>query len=222
MNPTPLTPLISVITPAFNAAKTIVRAYDSLLSQTFRDWEYIVVDDGSGDGTEGMVRQFHDARVRKLTRIANSGTGAALNAGARQATGRYLAFLDADDEFLPTHLAEHVEIMERDAGIDLMWGGVELVIKDESQAWIPDLVRGLGLIHVSECVVQGTIFVRRAVFDAVAYSEDRSIWYQDFDFVQRVRAANYRVERFHSPTYRYYRNSGSSQIDRAKATWSGS
>ena len=183
------------------------------------DWEYIVVDDGSADQTAEIAYGFGDPRVRTLVRIANSGTGAALNAGVRQATGRYLAFLDADDEFLPEHLAAHVKVMEDEPKIDLLWGGIELVVKEESQAWVPDLDRGQGLIHVGECVVQGTLFVRRPVCDAVLYSEDRSVWYQDFEFMQRVKAAGFNVQRFRLPTYRYYRDSGSSQMDRAKANW---
>jgi glycosyltransferase involved in cell wall biosynthesis len=212
-------PSVSVITPAFNAAATVERAWRSLETQTFTDWEYIVVDDGSTDHTSEIVSSFDDPRLCPLVQIANSGTGAALNAGIRQATGDYLAFLDADDEFLPEHLATHVAVMEHQPAIDLLWGGIELVVKEESQAWVPDMDRGQGLIRVSDCVVQGTLFARRPVCRAILYSEDRSVWFQDYDFVQRLRAAGFNVQRFHQPTYRYYRDSGSSQVDSVKATW---
>ncbi len=210
-------PLVSVITPAFNAAATLPRAFRSLQTQTLEKWEHIVVDDGSTDDTADAIGAFDDGRLKPLIRTANRGTGAALNAGIRRAQGRYLAFLDADDEFLPTHIASHLQSMEDDPRIDLLWGGMELVVKDEEQAWIPDLIRGHGYIHATECVVQGTLFVRRNVLDSVSFSEDRSVWYQDFDFLRRAELAAFECRRFDLPTYRYYRDSGSSLVDRVKA-----
>jgi glycosyltransferase involved in cell wall biosynthesis len=211
------TRIVSVITSAFNAAATIERAYRSVCAQTYGDWEYIVVDDGSSDETAAIAGGFADARV--IAGGVNVGTGAALNRGVREARGSYLAFLDADDEFLPDHIEAHVKAMEENPAIDLWWGGMELVINDESQAWVPDAERGVGLIRVSECVVQGTLFVRRRVFEEVLYPEDRKIWCQDFDFFRRAEKAGFRSQRFLLPTYRYYRDSGKSFTDRLKAGW---
>jgi glycosyltransferase involved in cell wall biosynthesis len=212
-------PLVSVITPAFNAAGTLLRAYRSIVAQSCTDWEYILVDDGSSDNTAEIIAESQDPRVRSVVRIANGGSGAALNAGVRHASGSYLAFLDADDEFLPTHLEAHIAVMEREPNIDLLWGGVDLVVKEEEQAWIPDLVRGYGFIHASQCTVQGTLFVRSHVLNTVQFSEDRDIWYQDFDFVRRVESASFECRQFHLPTYRYHRDSGQSVIDRVKTRW---
>lgn len=211
-----LFPWVSVITPAFNAAATLPRAFRSLQVQTFDDWEYIVVDDGSADDTARVAGQFSDARLRPVIRTTNRGPGAALNAGIARARGRYLAFLDADDEFLPTHLASHVLRMENELSVDLLWGGIELVVKDEEQAWVPDVLRGQGYVHATECIVQGTLFIRRHVFDSMSFSEDRCVWYQDFDFVRRAESAQFGCRRFDLPTYRYYRDSGNSLVDRVK------
>jgi len=95
---------------------------------------------------------------------------------------------------------------------------LEVVVAEESQAWVPDVIRGHGVIHASECMVQGTLFLRRHVFDAVQYSEDRSLWYRDLDLVQRAEAQSFKSHRLHQPTYRYYRNSGTSEVDRVKAS----
>jgi glycosyltransferase involved in cell wall biosynthesis len=210
-------PWVSVITPAFNAAATLPRAFRSLQAQTFAHWEYIVVDDGSADDTAKVIGEFTDARLRPVIRTPNRGSGAALNAGIARAKGRYLAFLDADDEFLPTHLASHVLRMENEPSVDLLWGGIELVVRDEDQAWVPDVSRGRGYVHATECIVQGTLFIRRYVFDSVSFSEDRSVWYYDFDLVRRVESASFECRRFELPTYRYYRDSGNSLVDLAKA-----
>jgi len=92
-------PCVSIITPAFNTAATLVRAYQSVQVQTFTDWEYLIVDDGSSDDTARLTADLArtDSRVRPVILTTNSGAGTALNVAIRQATGRYIAFLDADD-----------------------------------------------------------------------------------------------------------------------------
>ncbi|MCU1259545.1 MAG: glycosyl transferase [Bryobacterales bacterium] len=205
--------MISVLTPAFNAAGTLRRAHDSLLVQECRAWEHIIVNDGSTDATAEVIAQLsRDPRVIPLSK-PNGGPGSALNAGIRAATGSYIAFLDADDEFLPQHLSAHIAAMEKDPTVDLFWGGAEVIADRVEETLVPDVETGHGLISVSECVVQGTLFARRRIFDTCLFTEDRAIWWQDYEFVQRVRR-DYNVQRFYSATYRYYRNSGNSLIDR--------
>ncbi|MFC3168043.1 glycosyltransferase family 2 protein [Paracoccus fontiphilus] len=96
-------PQFSIIIPAYNRIDQIGRAIASCLAQTCPDFEIIVVDDGSRDGTPDLVEAMEDARIRCI-RQANAGASAARNAGARAARGSHLAFLDSDDEFLPSKL----------------------------------------------------------------------------------------------------------------------
>lgn len=100
-------PLVSIIIPAFNAEKTIRNAVDSVLQQTITDLEVIVVDDASTDGTCQVVEGIADSRVRLLRSASNVRQAAARNTGIRHANGRWLAFLDADDEWVPDRL-EHL------------------------------------------------------------------------------------------------------------------
>jgi glycosyltransferase involved in cell wall biosynthesis len=97
----------SVIMPAYNGAATIGRAIDSVLMQTDSDWELVVVDDGSRDATRTIVNALaeSDSRIRLLVQPRNGGVASARNAGIDAATGRYIAFLDADDYWLPAKLA---------------------------------------------------------------------------------------------------------------------
>jgi glycosyltransferase involved in cell wall biosynthesis len=97
------TPTVSIILPTYNRADTLPRAVHSVLSQHFEDWELIVVDDGSTDGSEDLVARL-DPRIR-LIRQANAGVGAARNTGLAAARGRYLSFLDSDDAWQPHYLA---------------------------------------------------------------------------------------------------------------------
>ncbi|MFC5299822.1 glycosyltransferase family 2 protein [Azospira restricta] len=106
--------LVSVITPAYKAEKTIAETIRSVQAQTYPDWEMLVVDDGSPDGTAGVVAQFalEDPRVR-LIRQANAGPAMARQAALEQARGRYVAFLDSDDLWLPEKLARQLEFMSQ-------------------------------------------------------------------------------------------------------------
>ncbi|NIP54606.1 MAG: glycosyltransferase [Phycisphaerae bacterium] len=94
---------LSVIIPLYNKGKYIGRALNSVLAQTYEDFEVVVVDDGSGDDGPDIVRQYKDKRLR-LIQQENAGPGAARNRGIAETTGNYIAFLDADDEWLPDFL----------------------------------------------------------------------------------------------------------------------
>ncbi|MDQ7782108.1 MAG: glycosyltransferase [Desulfomonilaceae bacterium] len=100
-------PHVSVIIPTYNRAHVLGRAIRSVLTQTYRDFELIVVDDGSTDDTAGL-QALRDGRVT-LVRQANRGVSAARNAGIRRSRGALLAFLDSDDEWLPDKLARQVD-----------------------------------------------------------------------------------------------------------------
>src|SRR5690348_8062708 len=119
--------IVSVITPAYNAAATLRRACESVRVQSYVAWEHIIVDDGSTDATPDILRELStDLRVR-TKRIANRGPGAALNLGLDMAQGEFIAFLDADDEYLPDHLSAHARAMEEHPEADLWWGGLDVI-----------------------------------------------------------------------------------------------
>jgi hypothetical protein len=104
-------PYVSVIIPLYNKSKYIVRTLDSVLSQAFRDFEVIVVDDGSTDGSDALVRRYDDSRLRMIQQ-ANAGPAAARNRGLAEANAPYVAFLDADDEWLPGYLERVLGILK--------------------------------------------------------------------------------------------------------------
>jgi hypothetical protein len=102
---------VSVIVPLYNKAATIERTLASIQAQTLPDFEVIVIDDGSTDGSGALVANWPDARVRVI-RQANAGPGRARNKGLAEARGRYVAFLDADDEWLPEFLSRGIASLE--------------------------------------------------------------------------------------------------------------
>ncbi|MEN6625975.1 MAG: glycosyltransferase [Candidatus Sumerlaeia bacterium] len=111
-------PLVSVVIPAYNSEAMVGRAVKSVLSQDYSPLEVIVVDDGSSDGTAAAAEALGDSRVRVI-RQTNAGPAAARNRGIRESNGEFIAFIDADDEWLPEHLRKSIEMFASspDAGL---------------------------------------------------------------------------------------------------------
>ena len=106
-------PLVSIITPAFNSAHTLAETIESVRAQTFHDWEMIIVDDCSSDGTTALASHYAqlDERIRIIRRAEQGGVSAARNQGMAAATGRFIAFVDADDLWLPQKLELQLAFM---------------------------------------------------------------------------------------------------------------
>src|SRR5262245_22830573 len=116
-------PAVSVIMPAYNAEPYLHLAIESVLRQTFTDLELVIVDDGSTDGTVAVAKAYaaRDPRVLLLQQ-SNAGPGPARNTGFSAAQGRFFAFLDSDDEWDDTFLAEHLAILQTRSDIDVVVG----------------------------------------------------------------------------------------------------
>ncbi|MCW5912356.1 MAG: glycosyltransferase family 2 protein [Cyclobacteriaceae bacterium] len=104
--------IISVVMPCFNGAKYIKTAVDSIINQTMRDWELIVVDDASTDNTTAILESITDTRIKILRRSVNRGYPVAMNAGIEHAIGKYIARMDVDDFSMPARLEEQLKAIE--------------------------------------------------------------------------------------------------------------
>ncbi|MDP8932537.1 MAG: glycosyltransferase family 2 protein, partial [Actinomycetota bacterium] len=118
-------PRVSVIMPTFKQARFLRRAIDSLLTQSWTDWELIVVDDGSPDDTQAILAPFlDDPRIRCLRFDANQGLGRALNAGLDASGGSLIAYLPSDDVWYRDHLASMVDLFTSQPDLVLAYSGV--------------------------------------------------------------------------------------------------
>ncbi|MEC5425937.1 glycosyltransferase family 2 protein [Virgibacillus sp. C22-A2] len=107
-------PLISVITPAYNAERFIKQTIESVLEQTYPNWEMILVDDCSTDDTVEIIKRYQedDSRIKLIVHEVNSGSAVARNAAMEHATGQYIAFLDSDDLWYPEKLEKQLHFMQ--------------------------------------------------------------------------------------------------------------
>lgn len=108
-------PIVSIVTPTFNRAHTLQSAIDSVLAQTYQKWELIIIDDGSADDTKELVEAIKDKRVKYL-RTQNGGPSKARNYGIEQAEGKWIMYLDSDDELLPKCVETMLEWADKNPG----------------------------------------------------------------------------------------------------------
>lgn len=104
--------LVSVIMPSYNTGKFIKQSIESVINQTYRNWELIIVDDCSTDDTDEVVSSFKDERIRYLKNKINSGAAISRNRALREAKGRWIAFLDSDDLWMPNKLEKQIAFMQ--------------------------------------------------------------------------------------------------------------
>lgn len=113
-------PIISIILPVFNAEKTLAAAIRSILLQNFIDWELIILDDGSSDGSLKIARNFRDSRIRIISDGKNIKLPSRLNQGIKLSKGKYIARMDADDISYPNRLDTQLCFLEENSEIDLI------------------------------------------------------------------------------------------------------
>lgn len=195
-------PIFSIVMTTYNRAWCIERAIDSVFAQTESRWELIIVDDGSTDSTAELVRRYvlSSNKVRLIVQ-SNQGTGAARQAGIRQACGHFVTFLDSDDQYLPEHLAIRRGYICEFPECDFFYGGVLV----EGSPVVPDKDNPHRLIPIEQCAVGGTFVIRRTVAATLGFAPLR--YADDADFFERAIAAGITPMYVPYPSYRYNRNS---------------
>jgi glycosyltransferase involved in cell wall biosynthesis len=183
-------PKVSVVIPTYNSAVMVKEAIESVLSQTYSNFEISVVDDGSTDDTEKVVRQFGD-RVRYFKQ-ANQGVSAARNAGIKQARSEYIAFLDSDDLWLPEKLAEEVPLLDTDPKVGLVYCDWAVVCGESvlQSSYLKDLPAASGYIFdeliQSGFILTSGVVVRRACLEDVGDFDTSLSIAQDYDLWLRI------------------------------------
>jgi glycosyltransferase involved in cell wall biosynthesis len=206
---------VSVILTLFNSKVLFRRALNSVLGQMFKDFELIIVDDGSTDGIEEEIFPLLKSNGNfKYIRHSNRKHPLSLNTGICSSSGKFITFLDSDDEYLPGHLMQRISFFRDNPETDLIHSPA-LLIGDEVDFYVPDANDNSKNIHLKDCIIGGTLFGKRNVFEELEGFRD--IYSHDFDFYNRAdQSGKYVITKFDSLTYKYYRNNYESVISKMK------
>ncbi len=194
-------PNVSIILTVYNRAAYLNRCIDSVLNQSFNDWELIAIDDGSTDNSLEILKGY-EANSENITVISQSNMKLPLsrNRGIRLSNGHFITFIDSDDRYEKDHLSKRISFMKKNPDIDLIYGGVK-IIGDE---YVRDKDNPSEFIHLSKCTIGATFFGRKKVFTELngfknlGYSEDS-------EFLTRA-SAKFNVHEVDFKTYIYHRD----------------
>jgi glycosyltransferase involved in cell wall biosynthesis len=184
-------PKVSVIIPTYNRGKFIGAAVQSVLDQTFQDFEVIVVDDGSTDQTADIVQAFFSEKVQYVYQ-PNCGRSNARNHAIEMAKGRYITFLDSDDLYLPNKLALQIDYMDAHPEIGMVYTSAHCIdengvrTKDEYKATISGWIYKHIAFFVPVTITLPTVMVRKEVFDKVGGFDESMARFEDTDMWRRI------------------------------------
>ena len=184
-------PRVSVVLPVYNGEKHLAEAVESILSQTFRDFEFIIIDDGSTDGASDILRRYQqeDDRIRVYPQ-ENRGAVAASNRGCQLAQGEYVARMDHDDVSLPERLARQVAYLEAHPEIGVLGTWIQEI---DSRGLKREIRRKLTMPRViawglcfESCLPNPTVMMRRAVIERIGFYGTEALHADDYDLWVRA------------------------------------
>jgi glycosyltransferase involved in cell wall biosynthesis len=194
-------PFFSVVITTYNRAHLLIRALQSLLSQTENDWEAIIIDDGSKDNTEQQIlpllKEFQKINYFKQR---SSGAVVAKNTGISFTTGQYITFLDSDDEYQPNHLYSRKKILLENNQVDFLHGGTRII----GNPYVPDRNNYRRQVHLNECAIGGTFFIKKSLMSQLKSFREIPLG-SDADFLERCKLSGANISTTGIPTYIYHR-----------------
>jgi len=193
-------PKVSVVVASYNHGKYVSEAIQSVLQQSYQDFEIIITDDGSTDRTVSKIKKISDPRIKLFCLERNQGQFVATNNSLKEAKGRYIAVLNSDDLFLPDKLAKQVNFLDGHPEIGAVFGQAEIIdedgcpLADESNSYCrifkqPNRYRFEWLNHFfyrGNCLCHPSVLIRRKCHETVGFYDERYAQLADFDFWVRL------------------------------------
>ncbi|MCG8310515.1 MAG: glycosyltransferase [Cytophagales bacterium] len=189
-------PLISVLMPTFNAAKYLKKSIDSILNQTFKDFEFIIINDGSEDESVNVIKRFSDSRIKFIDGEQNLGLICRLNQGLEIAKGKYLIRMDADDISNQYRFERQLSFMEKNKEISICGSWAKVIGNRNFKNKPPINDTDIKLKLIEKCVpIHATTIIRKSIFienqvsynSAFKHAEDYKLW---IDFASNVKFSN--------------------------------
>jgi len=183
-------PKISIVVAAYNYGMYLRQSLDSIVFQTFSDWETIVIDDGSTDNTAEIVKPFLSDRRFRYNRTAHVGQPAAKNQGITAAKGEFVAFLDADDYWAPSKLEKQLKLIQNDPRIGVVYSDRQTIDAVGNEIPNPEIALHRGMVvtqmFLNNFVCFSSSLVRRTVFDDVGKFDESIPLAIDYDLWLRA------------------------------------
>jgi glycosyltransferase involved in cell wall biosynthesis len=189
-------PKITVLMPVYNGERHLSEAIDSILVQTYRDYEFLIIDDGSNDQTLEIIKKFNDSRIRLIQNRSNIGIIKTLNKGIGESRGKYIARMDADDISLPERFRLQIEFLETEPQVALVGGQFSYIDNDgkifahEKVPLNNDTLQKQLLKKC--CFSHPTVMIKTSVLKEVGGYNIKAHYAEDYELWLRI-AENYQV-----------------------------
>jgi len=183
---TVMSPIVTVLIPVYNCQKYLREAIDSILNQTFEDFELLIIDDGSRDASYKIIKSYDDPRIRTIQNKKNHGLVITRNKGVASARGKYIAFLDCDDIAHPERLTEQVSFLEQNPEFGMVGSWIEMI--DENSRLTGEVMLYTAspeeiprILLFSNYFAQSAVLIRKNTLPSVPYrsysvAEDYDLW----------------------------------------------
>lgn len=201
-------PAVSVIIPTYNRAHIISRSIRSILNQTYNDFELIIVDDGSTDNTEEVVKNFNDKRIKYIVHKENMGASSALNTGINFSSGSFVTFNGSDDEWLPEKLEEEMKgFKTADSRVGVVYSALWEIYADE-KVYTPRPIHEVleGNLHdelIKGNFVNGLSLIKRSCFEKVGVFDEKLPAQEDWELYIRI-SKYYNFKFINKPLSKHY------------------
>ena len=202
-------PDISIILPAYNASMYLREAIDSVLAQSFRNFELIIINDGSTDNTKEIIHSFNDPKIVCIDNIENKGLIYSLNAGISMAKGKYIARMDADDYCVPERLYLQKQLLDQNPEVAFTAGWISFMNEKSviTGYWPLDRSTNTGrsikrTLLSENCIAHPTVMGRKEIFQQYQYKADQKNL-EDYDLWLRVMADGLRIEKVKAVVLHY-------------------
>ena len=189
---------VSIIMGVYNGSRYIRDSIDSIINQTYKNWEFIICDDCSSDNTIDIIQEYmkNDSRIKLIKNDKNIGLAATLNKCLGQCTGEYIARQDDDDISLPERLEKQVKFLEQNTQYDLVGSRAYLIDKDNNiwgKSKLPtEKPESINLLH-GPCFIHPTIMIRKIVIDELNGYNEKALRVEDYDLWFRFFANNFKA-----------------------------
>ena len=179
---------ISVVMPVYNGEKFVARAIESILNQTFKDFEFIIIDNKSTDKSVEIVKSFNDSRIKLIQNEENFGIATSLNKGIKHSRGQYIARMDADDLSYPNRLEEQVSFLEKNPGVSVL-GTYASLFKENGRIWEnhnPPIVPTLTDWLWGSKVIHASVMMKKQDLQHVGGYDPKTYRVEDYDLWLRM------------------------------------